>query len=274
MMKFFINLEISVPPTTMKRTCFQPGEAYSMSTDFTKLFQTFIQKEEGWLYVGLCPEGSTEPIPEFNPYKSIKEEKLNELFYGGSNDDDEFYYERNDFHERDDYRPEDLFNDTKLPPVKYNENKNYKNMKKNTIKLTESDLQNIIKESVNQILREKEENLEEGLWDTAKSFMGQYGKRGAQKAQQMGQAAGERMKQGYNNIKQNVQQGYNNIKNDIQQTAKNARQDSSMKEMQKAFNNFKNAVDTFRQNGGQTTRQLNSYLSAIDKMINNYEQHY
>lgn len=155
-----------------------------------------------------------------------------------------------------------------------NMQENINKMEKNTIKLTESDLQNIIKESVNQILREKEENLEEGLWDTTKSFMGQYGKRGAQKAQQMGQAAGERMKQGYNNMKQNVQQGYNNVKNDIQQTARNARQDSSMKEMQKAFNNFKNAVNTYRQNGGQTTRQLNSYLSAIDKMINNYQQHY
>ena len=152
------------------------------------------------------------------------------------------------------------------------ENKNIK-MKKQ-IKLTESDLQNIIKESVNQILREREENLEEGLWDTAKSFMGQYGKRGAQKAQEMGQAAGEKMKQGYNNMKQNVQNTYNNVKNDIQQTARNARQDSSMKEMQKAFNNFKNAVNIYRQNGGQTTRQLNSYLSAIDKMINNYERHF
>ena len=98
----FYRLRDDVPPTTLKRTCFQPGEAYTMSEDYVELFKTFIQKEEGWLYVGLCPEGSTQPIPEFN-YGQIKENK---------------------------------------------------NMKKNTIKLTENDLHNLIKESVKKVLKE------------------------------------------------------------------------------------------------------------------------
>lgn len=121
----FYQLRDSVPPTTMKRTCFQPGEAYSMSTDFTELFQTFIQKEEGWLYVGLCPEGSTEPIPEFNS------------------------------------------------SVKYNENKNYKNMKKNTIKLTENDLHNLIKESVVKVLKESYDI--NNVYDMGINFLNQTG---------------------------------------------------------------------------------------------------
>jgi soluble cytochrome b562 len=152
------------------------------------------------------------------------------------------------------------------------ENKKIK-MKKQ-IKLTESDLQNIIKESVNQILREREENLEEGAWNTAKSFVGQYLNRGTKKAQDVKKEVGKKVREKYEKVRDGIQDGYDKIKDDIQQTARNARQDSSIKEMQKAFNNFKNAVNTYRQNGGQTTRQLNSYLSAIDKMINNYERHF
>lgn len=238
----FEQLLDSIPPITYSRGVFQPGEAYDHNMETgNPLYQTFVKNNDLYQYVGLCQQGKTTDESEFSMGN---------------------YYKRNN-----------------------NMQENKKIKMKKEIKLTESDLQNIIKESVNQILREREENLEEGLWDTAKSFMGQYGKRGAQKAQQMGQAAGEKMRQGYdaarnnvkgayNKAKENVQNTYNNVKNDIQQTARNARQDSSMKEMQKAFNNFKNAVNTYRQNGGQTTRQLNSYLSAIDKMINNYEKHF
>lgn len=153
-------------------------------------------------------------------------------------------------------------------------------MDKNRVRLTESDLQLIIKEAVEKVLMESD-NLEEGWLDTAKSFIGQYGKRGANKVQQMGQAAGQAMRKGANAVGNAVQkganavaQGYNNVRNDIQQTAQNARQDSSMKDMQKAFNNFKAAVEKFKANGGQVDRQLGSRIAGIEKMLGGYNPNF
>lgn len=152
-------------------------------------------------------------------------------------------------------------------------------MEKKTIRLTEAELHQIIAKSVKNII--KENSTDEGMWDTMKSFAGQYGRRGMDKAKQMGSAAGQKMKQGYNNVKQGaknaantVQQGYNNVKADVQQTAQNARQDSSMKDMQKAFNNFKMAVQKFTQNGGKINPQLNSRIKGIENMMNQYQSHF
>ena len=139
----------------------------------------------------------------------------------------------------------------------------------NKIKLTESELQMIIKEAVVQVLKENE-TLDEGFLDTAKSFFGQYGRRGADKAKQSLNAAGDAIKRGANAVKQ----GYNNVKSDIQQTSQNARQDSSMKDMQKAFQNFKSAVERYKSNGGQVDRQLGSRIAGIDKMLNSYNPHF
>lgn len=150
----------------------------------------------------------------------------------------------------------------------------------NRIKLTETDLHNLIKEAVEQVLSESD-TLEEGFWDTARSFAGQYGQRAGNKIQQMGQAAGQAMRNGAQRVGNAVQrganavaQGYNNVKSDIQQTAQNARQDSSMKDMQKAFNNFKSAVERYKANGGQVNRQLGSRIAGIEKMMGDYQAHY
>ena len=59
--KVIEELANSVPPTTYSRGIFQPGEAYSMSENWEELYMTFIHKDEGWSYIGLCPEGSTTP---------------------------------------------------------------------------------------------------------------------------------------------------------------------------------------------------------------------
>ena len=148
------------------------------------------------------------------------------------------------------------------------------------IRLTESYLHNIIKESVEQVLMESD-NLDEAFLDGAKSFFGQYGKRAGNKIQQMGQSAGQAMRNGAQRVGNAIQkganavaQGYNNVKSDIQQTAQNARQDSSMKDMQRAFNNFKSAVERYKANGGQVNRQLGSRLAGIEKMIGGYQMHY
>ena len=78
--------------------------------------------------------------------------------------------------------------------------------KKQMVRLTESDLQNIIKESVMQILKENPQN--EGLWDYFKSM----GRQGGNKAQAMGQQVGQQAKQQYNNMAGKAQQGWNAVK--------------------------------------------------------------
>jgi hypothetical protein len=187
--------------------------------------------------------------------------------------------------------------------------------KKQLVRLTESDLHNIINESVRTILSEK---MDEGWWDTAKSFMGQYGKRGADKAQQMGQQVGSAAKNAYNtasnkaqqmgqNVANSAKNAYNtmsnkaqqmgqqvgnaaknayntasnkaqeigqNVANDVRTTYNNAKQDGNMKSMQKAFQNFKDAVEKFKAAGGKVNNQLASRISGIDKMMAQYQSHF
>lgn len=143
--------------------------------------------------------------------------------------------------------------------------------KKQLVRLTESDLHNIINESVRTILSEK---MDEGWWDTAKSFMGQYGKRGADKAQQMGQQVGSAAKNAYNTASNKAQEIGQNVANDVRTTYNNAKQDGNMKSMQKAFQNFKTAVENFKAAGGKVNNQLASRISGIDKMMAQYQSHF
>jgi hypothetical protein len=148
----------------------------------------------------------------------------------------------------------------------------------NRIKLTESDLHNIIKEAVVEVLRENE-NLDEAGF--LSSFLGQYGNRAKDKFQKVGQTVGNAVQNGINTVKQGAQnvgdavaQGYNNVKSDIQQTAKNARQDSSMKDLGKAAQNLRAIVQRYYQNGGKNDRYLNGALTNIEKFIRNYQPYF
>lgn len=131
-------------------------------------------------------------------------------------------------------------------------------MNQKVIKLTEQDLHNIVKSTVKRVMNENMED--EGLWNSLKSFGRQYGKRGVNAASQMGQKAASNMRNTYNNVRQ-----------DVSNTWQAASRDGAMKDMQAAFQNFKNAVEKFQQNGGQVSRQLNSYLSCINNMMNQYQ---
>ena len=73
----------SVPPTTYKATCFQPGEAYSHSEEYIPLYMTFITENGMWKYIGLCPKGSTKVLPEYdyNQSISINENDLKTLVF-------------------------------------------------------------------------------------------------------------------------------------------------------------------------------------------------
>ena len=60
------ELRDSVPPTTYKASCFQPGEAYTHSADYVELYMTFVIDNGMWKYIGLCPKGSNQPQPEMD----------------------------------------------------------------------------------------------------------------------------------------------------------------------------------------------------------------
>ena len=95
------------------------------------------------------------------------------------------------------------------------------------------------------------------MWDSLKSFAGQYKNRGEQKAKEMGKAAGESIKNKYNATKAAAAQKYNAVKNaanqkynaakqfgnavkqDVQNTWQGAQRDGSMKDMQKLNKMYK-----------------------------------
>lgn len=157
--------------------------------------------------------------------------------------------------------------------------------KKQMVRLTESDLQNIIKESVMEILKENPQN--EGLWDYFKSM----GRQGGNKAQSMGQQVGKQAQQGWNAVKGAAQRGYdaaaqkvgqgvdavrgayNNAAQGVKTMHQNAMQDSSMANMQASMNKFQKDLDVYLKNGGQVTRQLKSQVSGIMNMLNGYQEH-
>ena len=145
-------------------------------------------------------------------------------------------------------------------------------MKKQLIRLTEEDLSNIIESTMKRIISENEDN--EGMWDSLKSFAGQYGKRGKENAQDLGKRAREGIKNSYNNAKNAVSNGYNNVKQDIHNTWQGAQRDGSMKDMQRAFANFEAAVNKFVQNGGKLNPQMNSRISGIKKVLGSYQPNY
>lgn len=168
--------------------------------------------------------------------------------------------------------------------------------KKQVVRLSESDLQNIIKESVMEILKENPQN--EGLWDYFKSM----GRQGGNKAQAMGQQVGKQVKQQYGNMTGKAQQGWNAVKGAAQRgydaaaqkvgqgvdaargmynkaaegvktMHQNAMQDSSMANMISSMDKFKKDLQVFLKNGGQVDGQLKSRLSGIMNMLNRYQQH-
>lgn len=55
------ELRDCVPPTTLSRGLFQPGEAYTCNSNYEQLYMTFVRQNEGWKYIGNCKEGSTTP---------------------------------------------------------------------------------------------------------------------------------------------------------------------------------------------------------------------
>ena len=154
-------------------------------------------------------------------------------------------------------------------------------MKKEIIRMSESDLHKVIKESVEQILKENMED--EGFMDYFNSMRRQ----GGQKAQQLGNAAGQsarnfgnkmmdKAKQGYNSVANKAQQGYNAAKgavNNVAQGVKtmhqNAQADSAMADISKAVQILQNAI----QKNPQTNKRLGSIVSQLRNIQGTYQNH-
>ena len=180
-------------------------------------------------------------------------------------------------------------------------------MNKKVIKLSENDLHQIVESVVSNIIAEG--NMDEGLFDTIRSFGSQYGKRAAKKGEEMGAAASEKMRQGFNAAKnaasnavekgkqfgtsavekgkslgaaasKKMRQGYDaaqgavkNMSNDVKGTWNNAKQDGYAKDMRKAFEKFRMAAEKFQQSGGKLNGQFNSRIKGLENMLNAYVSH-
>lgn len=106
-------------------------------------------------------------------------------------------------------------------------------MKKQVVRLTESDLNKIIAESVQQILKENPEN--EGLWDRMKGMFGKVGGDAKQGVTNAANNISNKAQQGWNAGKQmakqvgnNVAQTYNNAKQSVQNYANDVKQAGQM----------------------------------------------
>ena len=146
-------------------------------------------------------------------------------------------------------------------------------MKKQRIRLTESDLHDIIKESVNQILNER---VDEGPMDFMKSMFGQ-GKKKTQnyvndkreKINNRMTKAKEAVQGAYNNAKDTVQGAYDNVKQGAQTMYRNAQQDSRQANIQKSFQKFQSELEQYAANGGFNGNEIPPFIKGTLKQLSN-----
>lgn len=140
----------------------------------------------------------------------------------------------------------------------------------NKIRLTESELHNLIKETVTQILHENEMyNINEGPLDFFKSL----GRQGKKKVSQVASDQAKKMGNYVNNKKNQIGGYVNSMKNGINQGIQNARQDSAMADMKKAYNNFAQAVDRYSQSNGEVGKVLKGAMTKINNILSRYQNH-
>ena len=92
---------------------------------------------------------------------------------------------------------------------------------KQQIRLTESELQNIIEESVRRVIAEnmEDEGFFGDLWRAGKNAFGGDVNRAKAAARQTGANIRNGIQNGYNNAKQGIENGYNNAKQGVQRRA-------------------------------------------------------
>lgn len=89
------------------------------------------------------------------------------------------------------------------------------------IRLTESELQNIIEESVRRVIAEnaEDEGFFKDIWNAGKNAFGGDVNRAKAAARQTGANIRNGVQNGINNVKQGVQNGYNNVRQGVQRRA-------------------------------------------------------
>lgn len=128
-------------------------------------------------------------------------------------------------------------------------------MKRNRVSLTEEQLHQVIAESVCHILREN--GMDEGLWDYAKSVGKQAWNGGRNGATNM-----------YNRAKQGVQNAYGNVKQGVQNVHNNAMEASKNADFTKQC---KNALDslTYVYNNINRMQGLNPQTKSAFSRVSN-----
>ena len=141
------------------------------------------------------------------------------------------------------------------------------------VTLSESELHNIISETVNKILKEMEDNysskkdLNEAWYDSF-GFLGKKAKKGANKAYQSAKTGVNNVyqsaKNGVNNAYQSVKDGYQNYKDNMQQYSQSQDKIRQNSKNVKVINNMISELQNFKQSGVITDQFTNK---AIDQLI-------
>ena len=143
--------------------------------------------------------------------------------------------------------------------------------------ITESQLRQIIEESVNNIINENE--IEEGFWDNIKSgFNGAFGgdveraKQGVQKGAGAVRDFGSRMKQGvsdmYSNAKQGVQNAYNNVANGVDQRVNAFKANYQAGQNADKINSVINTLKELQNSGVISGKKTNATIAELERCLN------
>ena len=110
-------------------------------------------------------------------------------------------------------------------------------MKQNVVRLTEEDLNKVIKESVEKILKENMTN--EGFWGSLGKFGGNAGKK-----------FGNSVANKYGQMKQGVQDKYGQMKQNVKPDWQNARQEDAINTMRQLNAKLQQAFEVYKANKG------------------------
>ena len=143
--------------------------------------------------------------------------------------------------------------------------------------ITESQLRQIIEESVNNIINENE--IDEGVWDNIKSgFSGAFGgdvkraKQGVQRGVGAVRDFGSKMKQGvsnmYNNAKQGVQNTYNNAAKGVGQRVNAFKANYQAGQNADKINGVINTLKELQNSGVISGKKTNATIAELERCLN------
>lgn len=145
------------------------------------------------------------------------------------------------------------------------------------IRITESQLRQIVEESVSKIINENE--IEEGVWDNIKSgFKGAFGgdaeraKQGVQRGVGAVKDFGSKMKQGvsdmYSNAKQGVQNAYNNVSDGVGQRVNAFKANYKAGQNADKINGVISTLKELQNSGVISGKKTNATIAELERCLN------